>query len=158
MVTMILQPGGRVIWRSASRRPKYAKCIEKAGFNGKLINSWSMLNLCLQRKSAYSLYSHYKYHIFSLRREFRLWCYPGDNQRLVSMGWKCQHKPQISRRMTHSGIQNNPQADWTYRRQRTGHLFHCKRERIGSTAHGNICSFQVLCKTIRVISHVQFDR
>ncbi|KAH9565685.1 hypothetical protein CY35_04G089900 [Sphagnum magellanicum] len=28
-----VKPGGRVIWRSASRRPKYAKCIEKAGFN-----------------------------------------------------------------------------------------------------------------------------
>jgi len=25
--------GGRVIWRSASRSPKYAKCIENAGFN-----------------------------------------------------------------------------------------------------------------------------
>ncbi|CAM6035693.1 unnamed protein product [Sphagnum compactum] len=28
-----VKPGGRVIWRSASRRPKYAKCIEDAGFN-----------------------------------------------------------------------------------------------------------------------------
>ncbi|BBN01909.1 betaine lipid synthase [Marchantia polymorpha subsp. ruderalis] len=27
-----VRPGGRVIWRSASRRPGYAKCIEKAGF------------------------------------------------------------------------------------------------------------------------------
>ncbi|CAI7844837.1 unnamed protein product, partial [Closterium sp. NIES-53] len=27
-----LQPGGRVIWRSASRNPEYAKDIEKAGF------------------------------------------------------------------------------------------------------------------------------
>lgn len=30
-----VKPGGRVIWRSASRSPKYAKCIEKAGFDGK---------------------------------------------------------------------------------------------------------------------------
>lgn len=28
-----VKPGGRVIWRSASRSPKYAKCIEKAGFD-----------------------------------------------------------------------------------------------------------------------------
>lgn len=28
-----VQPGGRVIWRSASRSPDYAKCIEKAGFH-----------------------------------------------------------------------------------------------------------------------------
>ncbi|KAL2643503.1 hypothetical protein R1flu_011090 [Riccia fluitans] len=27
-----VRPGGRVIWRSASRSPGYAKCIEKAGF------------------------------------------------------------------------------------------------------------------------------
>lgn len=27
-----VKPGGRVIWRSASRNPAYAKCIEKAGF------------------------------------------------------------------------------------------------------------------------------
>lgn len=26
-------PGGRVIWRSASRSPEYAKCIERSGFN-----------------------------------------------------------------------------------------------------------------------------
>jgi len=32
-----MQPGGRVIWRSASRSPKYAKCIEKAGFDGKAL-------------------------------------------------------------------------------------------------------------------------
>jgi hypothetical protein len=25
-----------VIWRSASRSPKYAECIEKAGFDGEL--------------------------------------------------------------------------------------------------------------------------
>jgi len=28
-----VKPGGRVIWRSASRSPKYAKCIEEAGFD-----------------------------------------------------------------------------------------------------------------------------
>lgn len=27
-----VQPGGRVIWRSAARSPDYAKCIEKSGF------------------------------------------------------------------------------------------------------------------------------
>lgn len=34
-----VQPGGRVIWRSASRNPAYAKCIEKAGFLVKQIRS-----------------------------------------------------------------------------------------------------------------------
>jgi len=34
-----VQPGGRVIWRSASRSPKYADCIEKAGFDGKAPNN-----------------------------------------------------------------------------------------------------------------------
>ncbi len=45
-----LQPGGRVIWRSASRRPKYAKCIEDAGFNGEYHWQLIYVNLCIQKK------------------------------------------------------------------------------------------------------------
>jgi hypothetical protein len=33
-ILSFVQPGGRVIWRSASRRPGYARCIESSGFKG----------------------------------------------------------------------------------------------------------------------------
>eukprot|EP00850_Spirogloea_muscicola_P021425 SM000249S08236 [mRNA] locus=s249:17321:22871:+ [translate_table: standard] len=36
-----VEPGGRVIWRSASRCPAYARCIEKAGFRVICIRSTS---------------------------------------------------------------------------------------------------------------------